>query len=278
MKSSLFDRFRSIAYQQAGIRLSDGKRTLVAARVGRRLRALGIPDHASYLDYLEADTSGDELVHFLDAISTNFTSFYREPDHFELLAAHLRERLDAGQRKIRIWCAASSSGEEPYSIAITVREICGDDVDVMVLATDISTRMLERARAGVYDRKRIDPVPTPILARYFERRGRHRSEDERFVVRDSLRQLVVLKRLNLARPPYPMHGPLDFIFIRNVLMYFDNAVRARISKEIVRLLHPTGFAVVGHSETLSGVAPQLLAASPSVYQLVSSARPQARRC
>lgn len=268
MDPALFRSFRALAYEQAGIDLRDGKEALVLARVGKRLRALGLSSAAEYLSFLERDQSGDELVQFLDAISTNFTSFYREPEHFEHLRAHLEERLAAGADRLRIWCAASSSGEEPYTLAITLAEtVAGRAVDWKLLATDISTQVLARARAGRYAKAQLAKVPPLFRDRYFARLGRAPGADEdEYEVRPELRERVSFARLNLVKPPFPMHGPLDAVFCRNVMIYFDRAGRQALVTEIERLLRPGGLLIVGHSETLNGIATSLRHVRPSEYR------------
>lgn len=270
MDGALFNRFRQIARDTAGIHLGDGKESLVAARVAKRQRQLGIPDERDYLHYLEGDQSGNELVHFLDAISTNFTSFFREPEHFELLDQIVREATAAPQHRLRIWCAASSSGEEPYSIAITVLEAAaGRPLDVRILATDISTRVLDHAQRGIYEAERLKPLSRKQLERFFCRvpdEDGVKAQGPRYEVAAALRAPLVFRRLNLATPPLPMRGPLDVVFCRNVMMYFDRAVRQRLVEEIERLLRPGGYLLTGHAETLNGLSTSLVAERPSVYR------------
>ncbi len=266
MNAQMFRQFADITYERAGIRLSEGKASLVSARIAKRIRALGLAGDREYLEYLLADTSGEELVQFLDVISTNFTSFLREPDHFDLLAAHLRARADEGRRELRIWSAASSTGEEPYSLAITALDALeGTSTTVRILATDISTRVLETARAGVYETERIEKLTRAQRAKYFERQpgapGR-----ETWVVRPEVRRLLVFQRLNLSQPPFPMKGPFDAVFCRNVMIYFDAPVRERLVREIERLLGPGDPLMIGHAETLTGLRTGLVAQKPSVYR------------
>ena len=268
MDSVLFEKFRTIAYDRAGITLGSRKHRLVSARVAKRRTALGIRDEEQYLQFLESDTSGNEIVKFLDAISTNFTGFFRERDHFDLLAETLKFCIQLGQRRIRLWSAASSTGEEPYSMSITVSEVVGDsDVDVKILATDISTEVLARARSGRYDVGRIQPVPENIRSTYFHPDGRRTKGGLRTCVVDQeIKNRIVFKRLNLSAPPFPMNGPLDMVFCRNVMIYFDRLIRQGLISEIERLLKPTGFLVVGHSETLTGICHGMTTIRPSVYQ------------
>src|ERR687888_2357101 len=160
MEPQLFQRFAALAYEKAGISIRPGKEALVAARVAKRQRALSIPDAQAYLHYLEEDVSGDELARFLDVISTHFTSFFREPDHFDLLEAEVAHLAAAGQQRIRIWSAASSTGEEPYTMAMTALGVPGAErLDLKILATDIAVDTLRQAEAGVYSAERVAPVP-----------------------------------------------------------------------------------------------------------------------
>jgi chemotaxis protein methyltransferase CheR len=267
MDQGLFQRFCELAYDKAGIRLKAGKEALVSARVAKRQRALGVPDLQDYLVYLESDESGDEVVHFLDAISTNYTRFFREQEHFDFLAAQVKGWAAQGRRRLRIWSAASSSGEEPYSIAICLAEAIGHlEVDFRVLATDISTRKLAEASAGVYTAEAVAALDSPTLCRYFERRRDRKSGATTYTVRPWLRERVVFKRLNLSTPPFPMLGPLDVVFCRNVMIYFDRDVRQRLVSEISRLLGDQCYLLTGHAETLTGLCHDLKVIKPSIYR------------
>jgi len=267
MDKKLFKKFCDLAHEKAGIHLKEGKETLVQARVAKRLRALGLNNPRDYIDYLEKDETGEELILFLDVISTNFTNFFRESDHFDALAEEVKRLTDEGRRRIRIWSAASSSGEEPYSMAITILEaLDGASADFRILATDISTRMLARAEEGIYAAARLEGVPKAYRCKYFERIGRRGSEEESFRVRPAVRERVVYKRLNLAEPPFPMQGPLDVVFCRNVMIYFDQPVRQRLISEIERLLAQGGLLCIGHSETLSAVQNDLKYLRSSVFR------------
>ncbi len=270
MQQKIFDRFRTIAYEKAGISLGEQKKELVAARVAKRQRALCIPDVADYLEYLETSSNGQEIVHFLDAISTNFTHFMREKSHFELLASELRRWKSQGYSRLRIWCAASSSGEEPYSLAITVCEALGTPLpDVKILATDINTTVLNKAANGEYSGQSLEVLSRAQRTTYFDLLTPRGALEPRFKVKQSIRELLVFKRLNLAQPPFPMTGPMDYIFCRNVMIYFDRAVRQRLISDAERLLAPGGLLVIGHSETLTGVNTALKIVRPSVYRKVN---------
>ena len=265
MDNVVFQRFCAHAHQAAGIALGPSKEALVTARVGKRMRALGIDDERRYLEHLEADQTGEELVQFLDVISTNHTSFFREPDHFDLLRTLVDEWRRKGLRHLRIWCAASSTGEEPYSIVMTVLDVLQDpDIDFKLLATDISTRALTDARQAVYSIDKLTAIPRPFLTRFFQQDD---SASESYRVREEVKQHVIFRRLNLAQPPFPMRGPLDIVFCRNVLIYFDLPVRQRLLAAISSLLRPEGWLFLGHTETLTGITSGFRMARPSVFFL-----------
>jgi len=169
MDPLVFEGFRQLAYRHAGIALREHKQALVSSRIAKRVRSLGLDGEREYLELLQNDRSGAELVSFLDAISTNFTSFYREQDHFETLSAELALTVKRGARRVRMWCAAAATGEEPYTLAITLAEaLAGRVDDWRILATDISTRALEVASAGRYEGSKLALVPAALRAKYFE--------------------------------------------------------------------------------------------------------------
>lgn len=255
-----FQRIAEIVYAKAGIVLNEKKEALVAARIGKRMRKLGLTRYRDYLALLEKAPEDGEPIEMLNAISTNVTQFFREPKHFDHLAGWLARWHAAGQTRFRIWCAAASTGEEPYCLAMMVREHLPSSADVRILATDLSTRALAEACAGVYTDEDVAPIPRELLARYFSR-----GTDKRYTVMPTLTTLIKFARLNLAHPPYPMHGPFDVIFCRNVMIYFDNDVRRRLLDECHRLLRPNGFLVVGHSESLSGILGHFKSVVPSIY-------------
>jgi chemotaxis protein methyltransferase CheR len=265
VERELFEKFSRIVYEKSGIHLTTGKEALVSARIGKRLRTLGLPSARSYYDFLVSDESGDEVVHFLDFISTNYTYFLREEEHFELLAKEARRIADGGKRSLTFWSAASSSGEEPYSMAITLlAALEGTGADFRLLATDISTRILEQARRGVYAEAKVDKLTRQQRVKYFTR---HKDDGgDVYEVNAEVKERIVFKRLNLSTPPFPMKGPFDAVFCRNVMIYFDTAVRQRLLQEIVRLLPEGGLLVVGHAESLAGLDVDVSMVSPSVYR------------
>ena len=262
MDASIFHRLCSIAYEKAGITLGPSKEALVAARVGRRLRALGLGSEKEYLARLEDDATGEETVQFLDVISTNHTAFFREPDHFDLLRKLVVDWHREGLRRLRIWSAASSTGEEPYSIAFTLSEMPeAAEMDWRILATDISTRVLKEAEAGHFGREKLSSLDRHAQRRYFELV----ENSDKLAVRTEIRNKIAFRRLNLAEPPYPMRGPFDIIFCRNVMIYFDQVVRQTVISAMERLLHPGGYLLIGHSEALSGIRLGLRMLRPSVF-------------
>lgn len=257
-----FAQFRSYVYEKSGIALGPQKKALVSARIGKRMRALNIGSYAAYLDYVRKEGQGAELVEMIDAISTNTTSFFRESSHFDLLAELLPKWRQAGQRRFRLWCAAASSGEEPYTLAMVMHEALDPRAhDFKLLATDISTRVLKACMQAVYSAEKVKTVSAPLRERYFERAA----EPGLWRVKKPLRDCIKFRRLNLAEPPFPMKGPLDAIFCRNVMIYFDNKVRGRLVDEAYRLLKPGGYLFVGHAESLTGLTTRFRSVQPSVY-------------
>jgi chemotaxis protein methyltransferase CheR len=275
-----FRKFCDLVYDTAGITLGPQKEALVSARMGKRMRKLGMHSFEEYYHFVEGDSSGTELVEMLNAISTNVTHFFREPRHFDVLARLLRSWADEGQRVFRIWCAASSTGEEPYTLAMTVREAIPDCRDIKILATDISTKVLATAQAGIYEDRHVEKVPDHLLRKYFARisgtsksapgegagaNSRDQVACVRYQASESLRGILTFARLNLAKPPFAMRGPFDAIFCRNVMIYFDNEVRRNLLSECQRLLRPGGYLIVGHAESLSGMLSNFRSVEPAVY-------------
>jgi chemotaxis protein methyltransferase CheR len=266
MDAQTFKDFQALAYQKAGIFLREGKAALVQARLGKRLRELGLSSEREYLDRLRDDDGDDEVVLFLDAISTNFTKFFREPDHFDTLVAGVKAARAAGQTKFRFWCAASSSGEEPYTIAMVLDPVL-KNCDWKLLATDISTRVLARAVAGVYSAQEVEGVSPALLSSCFDKLPPDDEGEPRWGVKERLKARVVYRRLNLVTRPYALKGPLDAILCRNVMIYFDRPMRAGVVGEFERLIRPGCPLIIGHSETLNGITTRFRTERPSVYRL-----------
>jgi chemotaxis protein methyltransferase CheR len=263
-----FERVRALIYKRAGISLADSKQEMVYSRIARRLRATGIVSFTTYLDELEAGRLGDEWESFTNALTTNLTSFFREAHHFPLLADHVK-RLRSGPNTggpITIWCSASSTGEEPYSIAMTVCEAFNSlTPPVQIIATDIDTNVLAVGAQGVYGIERLDKM-APERAKRFFLRGK--GDQEGMVrVRPELRQLVTFKQLNLLADGWPLSGQFDVIFCRNVMIYFDKATQREILARFVPLMKPHALLFAGHSENFLYVSDALKLRGKTVYEL-----------
>ena len=265
MDKKTFNAIREIVYEKSGISLSESKEALVRARVGKRMRTLGLTSHKEFLDAVLADESGEEIVLLLDAISTNVTSFFREDNHFDFIREVFTGWLDSGQRRFRFWSAASSTGEEPYTLAMVLHDASTGygNVDIKILATDISTGVLAKCMKGRYEEAKLKKVPKALLNKYFDREND--SGSIYYNVRPLLKKMLVVRRLNLAEPPFPMRGPIDNVFCRNVMIYFDNTVRKRLLDDIYRLLKPGGYLMVGHAESLTGMVSDFKSVRPAIY-------------
>ncbi|MEN6347540.1 MAG: protein-glutamate O-methyltransferase [Armatimonadia bacterium] len=253
-----------LTHEVCGINLHEGKERLVEARLARRLRALELVDVDQYLDYLRGPSGDTEILHMVDALTTNKTSFFREPQHFDFLAERVIPEATARGSQLRLWSAGCSSGEEPFTIAMVALETLGTNraASVRILATDISAEMLDKASEGVYTEAALAEVPRPLLTRYFEPiKG---SAPRSWRVGSLLRRTVTFAQLNLMEK-WPMRGPFDAIFCRNVMIYFDRETRDHLVERFRRLLHPEGYLLVGHSESLTGAETGLSYVQPAVY-------------
>ncbi len=265
MEKKIFNELRNIVYEHSGINLNKTKEAMVASRIAKRMRILGITAHGDYLKYLLSDTSGDEISKFLDVISTNVTSFFREHEHFEYLAEKVTDWVRAGQKKIRIWSAASSTGEEPYTIVMTVLDAAANDsIDFKILATDISTRVLAQAQSGEYLDDHMEKVPDHLKKKYFAKKKI--ADGCVYTASQTLKRCILFRRLNLSQTPFPMKGNLDAVFCRNVMIYFNNSTRGKLVGEIYRLLKPGGLLFTGHAESLTSLETQFKCLRPSIYQ------------
>lgn len=264
MNPAVFERLREIIHQESGISLGDEKLMLLSNRLRKRMRVLGLSEEVQYLRIIETEASGAELVELIDLISTNHTFFYRENDHFEHLRKLFTQWKLEHRPTIKGWSAASSSGEEPYTIALTALECLNlKSSTFRFLATDICTKVLQKASNGIYEPNQVKDVPPALLQRYFERKAS--PEGNIFKVSPELRQLVLYKRFNLARFPYQLKGEFDFIFCRNVMIYFEDELRERILGEFYRLLKPGGTLFVGHSESLTNLDHGFRSVGGAVY-------------
>lgn len=263
-----FNELKKLVYDYAGISLSDAKEQLVYGRLARRLRALGLKSFDDYCDLLRNDP-GDEFTHFINAITTNLTAFFRENHHFESLQKSILPKLmqyRQSSKKLRIWSAGCSTGEEPYSIAITMLESVPEDWDVKILATDIDSNVVATASAGIYTEERIAGLSNERKRRWF-RKG---SGDNAGKVRvgAEVQSLITFKVLNLMQG-WPMHGPFDIIFCRNVVIYFDKDTQRVLIDRYANLLTDDGYLFLGHSEALHDVSTRFDLLGKSSYQKVA---------
>ncbi len=260
-----FHRFRTLIYDESGIALNDQKQGLVASRLSKRLRELGLKSFSEYYDRLMSDPGREEFTRMLDLISTNKTDFFREPRHFDFLREEVLPGL-ARDKHVRIWSSACSTGEEPYTIAITLYEGVSDPANwnCKILASDLSTRVLAKAAAGVYDADRVRDVPPDVVRRHFLR-GRGESSGQ-LKVKPHLAAMVQFRRLNLMDDHFPIKSPLDVIFCRNVMIYFDRPTQEQLVNKFHRYLKPGGYLFIGHSESLQWVTHPFETIAPTIYQ------------
>ncbi len=263
-----FQSVRHLVRKNTGISLSEAKRDMVYSRLVRRLRELDIQRFSDYLALIGNDGADDELIQFTNAITTNLTSFFRENHHFEYLAETLLPELmktKSAERKIRIWCCAASTGEEPYSIAMVVNEVIAKSSgwDVKILATDLDTNVLATAEKGVYSIDRVKDISDRRQRRFFLKgSGSHQGYVQ---VRPELRQLITYKKLNLM-DEWPMSGPIDIIFCRNVVIYFNKETQRVLLERFAQLVAPEAHLFMGHSESLSNVSDQFQLLGKTIYR------------
>ena len=257
-----FDRVRAMIHHRAGIALADGKQEMVYSRLARRLRATGGQSFTQYLDALEQDAATSEWESFTNALTTNLTSFFREPHHFPVLAAHANSHAE-----MSVWCSASSTGEEPYSIAMTLCDAYRSlTPPVRIIATDIDTDVLATAASGVYPDERIASLPDEQRRKYFLR-GRG-AQQGLVRLRPELRRLVEFMPLNLLAPGWPVKGPFDAIFCRNVMIYFDKPTQKQILSRFVPLMKRDALLFAGHSENFLYASDALRLRGKTVYELL----------
>ncbi|BCS31898.1 hypothetical protein TBR22_A11010 [Luteitalea sp. TBR-22] len=269
-----FDSLRTLIHEIAGIALAPAKRTLLESRLQRRLRALNLRTFSDYIDCL-AQPGTPELVEMINCVTTNKTDFYREPHHFRFLQQQVIPAVQSrtvGGRRLRIWSAGCSTGEEPYTIALAIADALGPRLnswDVKILASDIDTRVLETAAAGTYPADRVDVVPDHLRERYFTRSRTPGAYD----IDDAIRRMITFRRINFADPRWPINTQFDVIFCRNVIIYFDRDTQAVLFDRFAQLLKKDGHLIIGHSETLSwltGTFAQVRGV-PTVYRLATAA-------
>jgi chemotaxis protein methyltransferase CheR len=259
-----FDRVRELIYKRAGISLADSKQEMVYSRLARRLRATGINSFSDYLNSLEREHDSLEWEAFTNALTTNLTSFFREEHHFPILADFVKHR----KQPIQIWCSASSTGEEPYSIAMTLCEAFGTlRPPAHIVATDIDTNVLNTASKGVYNIDRVDKL-SPDRVKKFFLKGKG-NQDGLVRVRQELIDMITFKQLNLLADSWPLSGEFDAIFCRNVMIYFDKPTQGKILRKFVPLMKHDALLFAGHSENFLYVSDDFKLKGKTVYELSS---------
>jgi chemotaxis protein methyltransferase CheR len=260
-----FERVRRLIYERAGISLHDGKQAMVYSRLSRRLREVGLASFSDYLQWLEraqGPAGEQEWQEFINSLTTNLTSFFRENHHFPLLAAELKRDPT---RRWRIWCNAASTGEEPYSIALTVAEALGPSASVTVSCTDIDTKVLAKAQAGIYPAD-VRGLNTDLLKRYFLRgTGRNAGLIR---ARPELQRMLEFRPFNLVETPWALSEPFDIVFCRNVMIYFDGPTQRGVLERMRRAMKPQGLLFAGHSENFGDSRDLFKLRGQTVYECV----------
>jgi len=264
-----FKLFSSFIYDHFGINLTEAKRALLVNRLQKILRQYGYDSFEAYFEAIQQDRSGQGISELIDAVSTNHTFFFRESAHFdfmmrEALPETMNRLLQTNSRDLRVWCAAASTGEEPYVLAMLIRGYLGtqhSQWSAGVLATDISNRALETAAKGEYTSERLEQVPPRYKNTYFEKIGA-----DRYRVKESLRKEVLFRRFNLMNPTFPFKQPFHIIFCRNVMIYFDHRTRDELVNKLFHFTQPGGYLFIGNAETLGRGSCPYRYLAPSIYQ------------
>lgn len=268
-----FQAFQHLIYAETGIALNDSKRCLLSSRLNKRLRALQLDDYLDYYEYLlQRDHDRCEMQEMINCITTNKTDFLREPHHFQFLTSTIfaqiaRRAATGGPRKLRIWCAASSHGHEPYSLAMTVRDYPAFEAgwDIRILASDIDTNVLARAEEGVFDIEDLAPVGELRTRRYFDRGTGSFAGKVR--AKRALRDLIAFRQINLIDDAWPIRTQFDVIFCRNVMIYFDLPTQRKVVEHLSRHLVSGGHLMLGHSESIQWTPSPLRSLGNTVFKL-----------
>ncbi|MBF0342449.1 MAG: protein-glutamate O-methyltransferase [Magnetococcales bacterium] len=270
-----FQRLSEFIYSQCGIMMPPSKKTMLTARIQKRLRQVGLHSFKEYIDWvLDPQQSGEELIQFIDIVTTNKTDFFREPAHFEFMAQtalpELIKTSGAGvRRELMIWSAGCSTGEEPYTLAMVLREFAqhypGINFRAKILATDISSRVLRSASDAVYDMDKVGPVPLGLKRKYLLK---SKDPTKKLVrIAPEIRAMVNFRRLNFMDADFGLREKMDIIFCRNVIIYFDRPTQERLINKFCRYLSPGGFLFVGHSETLNNLKVPVVQTAPTIYRM-----------
>ncbi|MBI5194287.1 MAG: protein-glutamate O-methyltransferase [Nitrospirae bacterium] len=266
-----FEMFRGFIYSNAGINLNSTKKNLLQTRLIKRLKQTECESFSQYFRLIKNDSTGEELIAMLNAISTNLTRFFREEEHFKFLKQTVLPAIIANKRKkddrrIRIWSAACSSGEEPYTLGLTLLPLIENPLgwDIKILATDISTDILKKASEGIYEEEKVSDIPKNLLETFFTK---EKIENKTcYYVKPLLHNIITFRRLNLIQDNYPFKGKFDFIFCRNVMIYFDKKTQEGIVNKFYNYLEDGGYLFIGHSESLNGVKSPFKYIKPAVYK------------
>lgn len=263
-----FNRLRDIIYTEAGIKLSDVKKILMQSRLIKRLRELKLDDFTEYYDYL-MENYEVEKINFINAITTNKTDFFRENDHFEFMKSKILPDFERkNEKELRIWSAGCSTGEEPYTIAITLSEYFKGKTspELLILATDIDTQVLDKAQDGNYSAEHLAEIDPGYLKNYFLYNRNDRGDFYR--VKDQLKKIVYFRRLNLLQEEYPMKKKFDIIFCRNVIIYFDRETQKKLFDKYYNYLKDDGYLLIGHSENITSITDKFTLAGRTIYRKV----------
>ena len=267
-----FDNFRKLIYQKSGISLNDTKKELLRTRLRGRLVREGYKSYSEYFEFVKKDKTGNSLVPLLDDISTNLTSFFREKNHFDYLNMIMPEWIARKERNgdfvFRIWSAGCSTGEEPYSLIFTMLALLrgrARNWSIKFLATDLSTEVLKKAAGGSYPQAKTDGVPPEFYRAYFEKDAPLKGVDM-VKIRQDIRSMIMFKRFNLMTTHYPFKQQFDYIFCRNVMIYFDKPTQETLVAKYYKYLKPGGYLFIGHSESLTGLQHDFKYILPTIYQ------------
>lgn len=268
-----FNELVKIIYDKTRIQMTNHKRALVTSRLSKRLRALHMDSFREYIDFVK-NAKDEELTNFVNAVTTNKTDFFRENKHFEYMKSNFlpewEKKFKEGKVKnLRIWSAACSTGEEPYTIQMTLHEYFGsnyDRYDIKVLASDIDTNVLAHGRAGIYKEESVEPIQPNILRKYFLKGTR--DKEGLYKVKDILQKNLFFRQLNFKDEDFDIHTQFDLIFCRNVIIYFDKEFQKELFNKFHRYLKEDGLVFIGHSETLFGVSDKFKYVSSNIYKKI----------
>lgn len=258
LKQAEFESIQSKIYDYCGINLHDGKQALVRSRVMKRIRKLGLRDFAHYIEYLEADSSGEEFLALVDVLTTNKTSFFRESQHFDFIVNNVVPEING--RQVKWWSAGCSTGEEPVTCSIVLQEQNINQRAVKILGTDISRDVISTAKQGIYPAKRFKDIPANIIRKYFEK-----GNGDQYRISKKVRQMITYGRLNLKKR-WPLRGPFHVIMCRNVMIYFNRQTQQELVSRFREILEPGGYLFLGHSESIASADRNFENVSPAVYR------------